>query len=1046
MKRTILLNAALATLAASATLLQALPEWQDPEVFSVNEEPARAHFYSASSRAEALQRSPEDQSNYKLLNGTWKFHWVDTASKRLENVFAENFDDSSWADFEVPANWEFNGYGIPYYHSHAHEFGKKPNAPKLPDEGNSVGTYRTQFEIPADWDGKAIFLNFGAVKSAFYLYVNGQKVGYSEDSKLPAEFDITSFARQGKNTLALQVFRYSDGSYFECQDMWRVSGIERDVWLFATPKVRIRDVNARAGLDSNYKNGELSLALEIENQSETEATNLKLNAEIIDGTNSLAALSTRISQLDTETTTEVAFPQTTLKNISAWSAESPKLYDLLITLCDQNDKVLEQTSLRIGFRTSELRGGQILINGQPVLFKGVNRHEHHPDTIHVVDRETMLKDIQLLKQFNINSVRTAHYPNDPYFYELCDEYGLYVVDEANLETHGLGAANQGGSYDPTKHIVSRPEWKEAYVNRVRALYERDKNYASVVIWSIGNETGDGSNLEACYDFYKSADSRPVMFEQANLRKHTDIYAQMYAPISKLEWYATSQQTRPAILCEYEHAMGNSVGNLMEYWDLIEAYPSLQGAFIWDWVDQAVSAQTEDGTNYWAYGGDIEPEGTANSGNFCANGLIAPDRSLNPHIWEVAKVYQNIGFKSSNLELGSFEITNKRFFETLDDLDFHWVVEANGTPVADGNFKLSTKAQQSDIVSLPLDQIQTEPGTEYHLTIKALSKSSTNLVSAGHTIAWEQIRLPHLETPEQVSPIAGEVTIKSNKRKITVRGSGFAFAFDKKSGELTSLKYNGYEFLEAAPRPDFWRAPTDNDFGEGFQKRASVWQNTGKNRKLTSIQSEKTAEGTALIKVEHSLPDIESRYFTEYTIRANGSILVDCYFYAAAHKQQSELPRFGTLIELKKELSQVDWFGRGPHENYIDRAHSAPIGSYSLSVNELGFDYIRPQENGYRTDVRHLSVYNPASGTGLHFEGVKAIAFSATYQDKDDMDHKEKQQLHPYQIKDQDRLFLNVDYRQRGVGGTNSWGAKPLFKNTLPWIDYHYAFSISPFKK
>ncbi|MDQ8181610.1 glycoside hydrolase family 2 TIM barrel-domain containing protein [Pelagicoccus sp. SDUM812005] len=1032
--------------ATSLPSLHSRPEWQDPEVFSVNEEPARAHFYSASSRSEALARNPHHQDNYQLLNGMWKFHWVDTASERPENVFGEDFDDSSWTDFPVPANWEFNGYGIPYYHSHAHEFGKKPNAPELPDEGNSVGTYRTQFTIPADWQDQAIFLNFGAVKSAFYFYVNGNKVGYSEDSKLPAEFDITRFVRQGENTLALQVFRYSDGSYFECQDMWRVSGIERDVWLFATPKVRIRDIDARASLDSTYTKGVFDLSIDLKNHTETAARDLKVNAEIIDGTMSLATMSARIARLDTSKTQELSFPQTLLDKISPWSAESPKLYDLLITLCDSEGEVIEQSSLRIGFRTTELRDGQILVNGQPVLFKGVNRHEHHPDTIHVVDRETMRKDVELLKQFNINSVRTAHYPNDPYFYELCDEYGLYVIDEANLETHGLGAANQGGSYDPAKHIVSRPEWKEAYVNRVRALYERDKNYACVVIWSIGNETGDGSNLEACYDYYKSVDSRPVMFEQANLRRHTDIYAQMYAPIDRLEWYATSQQDRPAILCEYEHAMGNSVGNLKEYWDLIEAYPSLQGAFIWDWVDQAVSATNEDGERYWAYGGDIEPEGTPNSGNFCANGLIAPDRSLNPHIWEVKKVYQNIGFAASDLENGTFEIFNKRYFASLDDLDFQWSVEADGTPVAKGSFALSTPAQSSETVSLPLDQIETEAGVEYHVTIKALSKSSTDFVPAGHTVAWEQIRLPQLETPAPEETIAGSLTLQQNKQRIVAKGDGFAIRFNRKTGQMNSLKYDNYEFLEAAPRPDFWRAPTDNDFGEGYQKKAAVWQNAGKNLKLASISAEKTDAGTAVVKVEHALPDIESRYFTTYTIHPNGSVDVDCYFYAAPHKQRSELPRFGTLFELKKELAQVDWFGRGPHENYIDRASSAPVGAYSLPVHELGFDYIRPQENGYRTDVRHLSVYNPSNGKGLRFEGEKLIAFSATYQDKDDMDSLKKQQLHPYQIEEQDRLFLNVDYRQRGVGGTNSWGASPLTKYTLPWIDYQYSFSISPFEK
>ncbi|MBK1875482.1 glycoside hydrolase family 2 TIM barrel-domain containing protein [Pelagicoccus mobilis] len=1045
--RVLSISSILGTLFLSGTVV-ATPEWQDPNVFQVNEEPARASFHSAPDRDSAIARNPASQSNYQLLNGDWKFKWVPTPDQAPRDFAAVDFDDTEWNSIPVPSNWEFEGYGIPHYVNHPHEFslGKKPRPPELPADNNPVGSYRHKFEIPKSWAGQAIYLNFGAVKSACYLWINGQQVGYSEDSKLPAEFNITDYVNPGSNTLALQVFRYSDGSYFEAQDMWRVSGIERDVWLFSTPKTRIRDFFANAGLDANYQNGELELSAEIQNQSNKPQRKLTLTAEILDGQTELASQSIDVPNIADGKIAEVRFPKLTLDGITPWSAEIPKLYTLVLTLSDAKGEPIEHTSQRIGFRTSELKNGQVHINGQPVLFKGVNRHEHHPDTIHYIDRETMLRDVQLMKRYNINAVRTAHYPNDPYFYELCDEYGLYVVNEANIESHGLGAANQRGSYKPEKHIVNHPDWREAYLNRVSALYERDKNHASVVIWSIGNECGDGINLEACYDYFKSVDSRPVMFEQANLRRHTDIYAQMYAPIRQLEWYASTNPRRPAILCEYEHVMANSGGNLQEYWTLIEAEPSLQGGFIWDWVDQTVRAKTEDGQEYWAYGGDIEPAGTRNDGNFCANGLVAADRTPNPHAFEVQKVYQNIGFSDSNLTAGEFAIFNKRFFKNLSDLDFRWRIEANGQSVAEGKFSLNTPPQSTDYVTIPTDTIKPEPGLEYHLMIEALSKKSTDMTDTLQIVAWEQIRLPHLEVPATETEISGKVTVRENQNQVTLSANGFYATFSKHTGTMDSLQYLNREYLQSSPRPDFWRAPTDNDFGEGFAKKAIIWQNAGKERELVDFKVNKEISSSVSISTEHFLPLVESRYFTTYTMDSNGVVNVDCYFYAAPHKRQSELPRMGTLFELTKELDQVSWFGRGPHENYVDRANSAPVGAYSSAIADLGFDYVRPQENGYRTDVRRVDVYNSRNGVGLRFEGNELISFGASYQDKDDMDSNKKQQLHPYQIPERDRLFLNIDFRQRGVGGTNSWGESPLYKFTLPWIDYRYQFSIAPFRK
>jgi len=827
--------------------------------------------------------------------------------------------------------------------------------------------------------------------------------------------------------------------------MWRVSGIERDVWLYATPATHIHDFSAQAGLDVNYQHGTLDLEVTLNNQSPDTQKNLNVTAEILDGDTSLATFTSPKVTIPTNEKATLSLSKLSLENITPWSAELPQLYTLLLTLSSAQGEAIEHVSHRIGFRTSELKNGQILVNGQPVLFKGVNRHEHHPETIHYIDRQTMRRDVELMKLNNINAVRTSHYPNDPYFYQLCDEYGLYVVNEANIESHGLGAANQKASYKPGNHIANKLDWQPAYLDRVSSLYQRDKNHASVVIWSIGNECGDGPNLEACYEYFKTVDTRPVMFEQANLRRHTDIYAQMYAPIRQLEWYTSTNPHRPAILCEYEHAMGNSVGNLQDYWTLIESEPSLQGGFIWDWVDQAVRAQTKDGIQYWGYGGDFEPEGTRNDSNFCANGLVAPDRTANPHLYEVKKVYQNIGFAASELKLNTVLVHNKRFFASLDDVKLHWTLTADGHAIARGSQDLSTPPQSVDEITLDLPDTTPEAGVEYHLNLYAKLKKASLLRPAGHSVAKEQLRLPHLEIPAKPRTTAeGDIMYKDKARQLNISGKNFSATFNKKTGQLTSLQYHGVEYIKSPPRPDFWRALTDNDFGDGLQKRSAMFQDAGKHLELLSLQSGQNPDGTFTVKAEHAIPSIESRYFTTYMIDASGRIDIHCEFYAAAHKKLTELPRFGTLFQLPSNLTQVSWFGRGPHENYIDRATSALVGLYSKSVPELRYDYIRPQENGYRTQVRHLEIFDPASGQGLRFEGAPHISFGASNQDQDDYGNgKKRPRLHPHEIEGKDTLFLNIDFRQRGVGGTNSWGEAPLYKYTLPWIDYQYQFSIQP---
>lgn len=1024
----------------------ALLDWQNPAVFAINKEKPRATFYAFSSAKQGAAQQPWDADNYQLLNGIWKFNWVRDPAKKPNDFYKPDYDVSQWDNFQVPANWEFNGYGVPYYLNHPHEFKKNPIPPELPKKYNPVGSYKRKFTIPRQWNGKRVFIHFGAVKSAFYIWVNGQGVGYSQGSKTPAEFDITPYISVGENDLALQVYRWSDGSYFEAQDMWRISGIERDVYLVARPSLFIRDFTAKTSLDESYTHGELQFKVNISNRGERRSQNNKLRLQISRLGKAVITKELPIITIAVNKEQELSLPLT-VNNADLWSAEIPNLYQLHLTLLDSQGRTLEFIKSNIGFRSAELKNGNILINGKPVLFKGVNRHEHDPVTGHVISRERMLQDVKLMKQFNINAVRTSHYPSDPYFYELCDKYGLYVVDEANIESHGLGAANQKKGYDPDIHIVNRPEWQAAYLDRIASVYHRDKNHASVVMWSPGNETGDGLNTEASYDWFKANDNRPVMFEQAQLRRHTDVYSQMYLPISKMINYAKlGDDHRPAILCEYEHAMGNSVGNFKEYWDTFEQYDSLQGGFIWDWVDQTVLAKDSNGTPYFAYGGDIEPEGTPNDGNFCANGLVAADRSLHPHIWEVKKVHQYVGIKPVDLRNGVVSIENKYFFRNLDSYRIAWKIEGNGEPIASGDLpKLDIPPRSTKQVKIPV-KFQVKSGTEYFLTISLLTHSQDGLIGAGHTMGWEQFLLPQSLYAKNIAGNSkGKLRLSDKKSTITFTGDKFSAEFSKETGYLSSLSYFGKKLLAAPLRPDFWRSPTDNDFGEKFHKSAAVWMRAGKSSELRQLKTEIISNNKAKLISEHYLVNVESRYLTTYTLHSDGVIDVDVWFYAAPHKRRGELPRLGQLFTLYKSLENVEWYGRGPHENYWDRKTSAAIGLYRNTVDGLRHDYVRPQENGYRTDTRRVAFFN-SKGQGIEFRGKPVISFGAQWYAKEDYENKKKTNKHPHELPRRSTIQVNIDYKQRGVGGTNSWGESPLTEYRLLWRDYRYQYSIAPFKK
>lgn len=1012
-------------------------DWRNPAVFERNRLPARASFYAFWQDPGHYQDTPWDKANYQSLNGTWKFAYATSPLVGDMEFAAATFNDTEWGNIRVPGNWDLQGYGTPNYVNMRVEFDETLKAGDIPLEQNATGRYRRWFELPASWDDKLVTLHLGAVKSAVKVWVNGQEVGYSQDSKTPAEFDITPFLTLGSNLIALEVYQWSDGTYLELQDMWRLSGIERDVYIYARPKQHIADISTNATLDDSYRDGLLTLDIDLNGVDNT--TQLQVSTALLgpDET-SLASQTVKIDAGVGAATFDFR-----VADVLAWSAETPHLYHLRIELKNAESDTLEVVRTRIGFRRSELRNGNILINGKVVLFKGVNRHEHDPDTGHVISRDSMRRDMALLKQFNINAVRASHYPNDPYWYALADEFGMYVVDEANIESHGLGAANQGGFYNPEHHPVNMPEWQPAYIDRVKSMYERDKNHASVVIWSIGNESGDGPNIEALYDWLKARSTLPVMSEQAQLRRHTDMYAQMYATIPMLQNYVSQPESRPVILCEYAHAMGNAVGNLREYWDLFEKHDALQGGFIWDWVDQTFPKRAEDGTQFWGYGGDFEPEGTYHDGNFSANGLLAADRTPNPHAFEVKSVYQPADIRVLSVKSGSLLIRNKRDFADFSDLELQWTLIEDGEPVAGGTRELpaippQTSAEVDLGWSLPVSR------NALHATFKLVSRQQTEMMPKGHEVAVVQHKLqnaiPPIFEPGSITPR----TIK-DKDTVTITDAGSRYRFDNGSGLLVSIRHQDTELLNAPVIPEFWRAPTDNDFGENFQDKASVWFEAGKNPRLTNLEVLSDDSGEVLVKTEHWLENVESRYFSVYRFNGSGKVEVTIQFYAAPHKQFSELPRLGQVYALPAAFENVSWQGLGPIETYSDRYSGALYGRYQSSVDGLSYGYVRPQENGYRHAVDKVRFEN-AAGVGLMFSGAPTLGFGARYTPLDAFDVSEKRGVHPHELPADDQIYVNIDYRQRGVAGTDSWGTPPLIEHRILWRDYRYQYYLQPIGK
>lgn len=1011
-------------------------DWENFDVLHINRLPSAAHFMGYPTQDLAIKGDCARSPYYLSLNGKWKFRFVPRSDQRPLDFFQKGFDVSGWDNINVPANWELEGFGYPFYVGSG--FGIKKNPPLIDVENSPVGSYKRTFVIPANWNKRQIVLHFGAVASAFYVWVNGEKVGYSQDSKTPSEFDITPYVKSGENEIAVQVFKFSDGYYLEDQDYWRFAGIQRDVFVYARPETHVRDFEVVTDLVDNYRNADFNLYVELGNAKANKIKGAEVEVALQD--QSGKNIYTERKRLNV-TEKELHFQKKIMEPL-LWSAEKPNLYRLFITL-RVNGKPEQYVVRNVGFREAEIKHAQLLVNGKPIYIKGVNRHEHDPYKGHVVDEASMLRDIQLMKENNINAVRTSHYPNDPRWYELCDIYGLYVVDEANVESHGMG-------YDADKCLANQPEWQDAFIDRTERMFERDKNHPSVIIWSLGNESGEGCNFAATYQWVHANDrsKRPVHSEDGIKGPNTDIFCPMYKKIDVLINHAIYLPTKPLILCEYAHAMGNSVGNLQDYWDVIEKYPSLQGGFIWDWVDQGLHATTADGKFYWAYGGDLAPQGTPSTANFCMNGLIAADRTLKPHIHEVKKVYQHMNFALLDYQEGLVELHNKYFFTNLSDFDFTWRLEGNGEVLGSGTIdRVAVDPLQKGIFKTQFPAIQAKPGVEYFVNFYAHLKKDDGLVKAGTLLASAQVKLPYFQ-PYVSTLSASPIVVNEVASRLTLSAGDCSVGFDKTTGALTSYQQSGTEFIKEPLRPNFWRPVTDNDMGNRMNRTLRAWREAGRKARLVSMEQKALGKEAYEIISHYKLPAevAESDFIVKYSFSGKGYLDVNCTFIPA-NDTLPLMPRMGVSLTLNKQFDQMEWLGRGPHENYVDRNSSSYVGLYKGSVADQYFAYDRPQENGNKTDVRWMSLTD-RGGQGLMAVGYPYLSTSAYLFPTEDLDEPDikKSQRHLSDIQPKEMVTWNIDLKQMGVGGDTSWGAFPHQPYLIPSERMSFSFRFCPAKK
>ena len=1007
-------------------------DWENPAVFAEGRLAPRATAYPYASRDAARAGDFASSPYYLSLNGTWKFNFAKCPADRPADFYKPGYDTSGWDDIAVPSNWEMQGYGTPIYTNITYPFPK--DWPNIPHDDNPVGSYKRSFELPEGWDGRHTILHFDGSTAGMYVWVNGHKAGYVQSTKNPAEFDITPFLHPGTNEIACEVYRWTDGSYLEDQDFWRLSGIDRDVYLYSVAPVRILDFFARPDLDAAYRNGILGVDVTLANYSAA-ASAPRLEMNLYSPSGKEVARAGKVVEVGADATASVTFADK-LKNVEKWSGETPALYTLVLTL-SVDGKVVESTSARIGFRKVEIKDSQLMVNGKPIEVHGVNLHEHHQTTGHVVDRETMLKDIRTMKQHNVNAVRMSHYPQSPLWYELCDIYGLYLVDEANIEIHGYGSS-PWDKVEPGVHPAATPAWHDAILDRELLLVERDKNHPSVIVWSVGNEHGNGSNFVDAYDWIKSRDTtRPVQSEQAVEERNTDIVCPMYPDMRGFREYASrTNPGRPYIMCEYAHAMGNSSGNFQEYFDVIRSSPQMQGGFIWDWVDQGLLTKDENGDPYWAYGGDFGAYRYTHDENFCLNGLVQPDRTPHPGLAEVKKVYQDIRFSDGAMRGGDVTVENHFMYRNLRDYELRWELLEDGHRVAGATLDaIDLPAGRSKKLHLPLPAMN--PEHEYYLNIFAYTRHGDDIIPAGHEVAREQFLVGERTAAPMLadgdSPVAGK---RVADNYVFDCDGGVSIAISAITGDLAYFSEDGRRVVEAMT-PNFWRAPTDNDWGNNAHRRLNAWRCAADNRRLTSV----TLDANTVTSIWR-MPEVDATLTVRYAVYAAGYMDVDVSLEGA--DDMPELMRMGMQLTLPKAYDRFSYYGRGPVENYSDRNTAAFVGRWESRVAEQFYPYIRPQETGNHTDVRSAALTD-AAGAGVGVYGRQLLNVSALDVTPADLDPGlSKHQMHNSDVRhSRDRVYLNVDLAQRGLGGDTSWGAAPH----EPWLllgkSYSYGFRLAP---
>jgi beta-galactosidase len=1116
-----------------------IKDWENLKVIGRNKQPAHATLLPYQDVHTALVGNRNDSPYFQLLNGDWQFHFSPTPSSAPQDFYQTDFDDSWWDTIPVPSNWQILGYGIPRYLSADYAFDKS-NPPYVQENTNETGCYRTTFCIPENWQDRRVFIVFDGVDSAFYLWVNGVQVGYSQDSRLPAEFDITAYIHPGENNLAVRVYRWSDGSWLEDQDMWFLSGIFRDVYLYATPNLHIRDFWARTELDAHYRDAELKIQFHVRNFTSKSTKSYQVEAKLYDAESASTGWKVAVEGQVKGGEEQVLELSGSITNPRKWSEEHPNLYRLIIELKDTQGDLLEVERCQVGFRSVEIKDGKVLVNGVPIYFRGVNRHEHDPVRGHAVTVESMVEDILLMKRFNINAVRTCHYPDDPRWYDLCDEFGIYLIDEANVETHGV--------WDK---LTKNPDWQEAFVDRARCMVERDKNHPSIIVWSLGNESGEGPNHAAMAEWiHQHEPTRPIFYDAGHKAPYLDILSTMYPKLDALAKAGQEPgETRPFIMCEYAHSMGNSPGNLKEYWEVIETYPRLRGGFIWDWVDQGIRQETKDGKIWYAYGGDYGDE--PSSFSFCCNGIIFPDRTIHPAMWEVKKVYQPVTVEALDLLAGKVAVRNRHFFTDLAGLDIAWKLSADGQVLQTGFLpRLLTPPGERETISLPILKPKLEPGIEYWLTLSFSLAENTPWAAKGHEVAWEQFKMPYdiLAAPDIPREKLPGLTLNESDLRLTVKGEDFQLVFDKQAGTISSLLYKNTDLVSRGPKINFWRAPTENDLNTWGDERAAIhWREVGLDQleeRITavtvqqlkpqvvqiSVKSEvglpsgvelprlqapvemlgqlvmgfnmlldhklvlglcerlsipydtlpgstkedkikglvfQTAASNRLLEllksvydllVESKLPvpeplaDIVTSGKWEFETSTKPPAKFECdYIYSIlgsgevsveTHVLPGEglpfLPRAGLQLHLPAGFEKLTWYGRGPHETYVDRKEGAQVGIYCGTVEEQFVPYVVPEENGNKTDVRWVEITNP-DGFGLRASADRLLEVSAHHFTPEDL----AAARHPHELSPRPETILNLDYAQSGLGSA-SCGPGRLEKYCLQPAEIRYCIRLQPF--